>query len=487
MATSPTPPVTAGAALPAKATVLPVVPGSDLIARTTTGSASPLPISYGTNKIPAQLINSQKFDPWSGGGAHYTAWQPSHAYAHQGERATNGGQLYRVVVPGTSAGSGGPSGTTTSIDGSVTWNWISATPTQVYWLWAIVALCEGEVDFLLRAWWNKDAYQDATGQPLAGLGFTFCKGPDAGGQVEPIGTLPYQHTAILANTSDYSAPSDTQGTPAIALELQGLRFGATTPDVNPEDIIRDLWSHARRGCALPAMASESDPGGYRVYCDAMGFRISLLMNSQRSALEWIKSILDATNSDATWSSGALKILPLGDRAAPTPVYGSTGYIPAGVAAYSLGVDDFLDPDQPVQVERRSDVDCFNSWPVEYCDRSLGYVRATAEVPDAVDMARRGRALRAPTSSLPVTFADQTAPTVLAQILTQRSLWVRNTYTFRVSWRYILLEPGDLLELTEPGIGLAATPVRITRVDEGEDGTITITAEDYPVGVSSVAS
>jgi len=51
-------------------------------------------------------------------------WAGSRAYA-LGEQAHNGGNLYRVTTPGTSAASGGPSGTGASItDGGVTWTFV---------------------------------------------------------------------------------------------------------------------------------------------------------------------------------------------------------------------------------------------------------------------------------------------------------------------------------------------------------------------------
>lgn len=54
-------------------------------------------------------------------------WLPTAAYV-AGEYAKNdGGKLYRCSASGTSAASGGPTGTTTSIsDGSVTWEWVAS-------------------------------------------------------------------------------------------------------------------------------------------------------------------------------------------------------------------------------------------------------------------------------------------------------------------------------------------------------------------------
>lgn len=53
-----------------------------------------------------------------------TAWAPSTVYA-LGDVRTNAGNIYVVTVPGTSAGSGGPTGTGTAIvDNTVTWRFV---------------------------------------------------------------------------------------------------------------------------------------------------------------------------------------------------------------------------------------------------------------------------------------------------------------------------------------------------------------------------
>lgn len=55
-----------------------------------------------------------------------TAWAASTAYSLAARRS-NGGNAYQVITAGTSAGSGGPSGTGSSIsDGTAVWKWLSA-------------------------------------------------------------------------------------------------------------------------------------------------------------------------------------------------------------------------------------------------------------------------------------------------------------------------------------------------------------------------
>ena len=59
------------------------------------------------------------------------AWAGSTAYT-RGSCVSNGGNLYQCIIAGTSAASGGPSGTTNSItDGTVTWQYLASGPALV--------------------------------------------------------------------------------------------------------------------------------------------------------------------------------------------------------------------------------------------------------------------------------------------------------------------------------------------------------------------
>src|SRR5205823_11147492 len=74
--------------------------------------------------------------------------------------------------------------------------------------------------------------------------------------------------------------------------------------------------------------------------------------------------------------------------------------------------------------------------------------------------------------------------VVAQLVLQRALLFRNTYSFKLGWKYCLLEPMDLVQISDPRLGVAALTVRITAVEEDDEGTLTITAEDFFGGYSS---
>ena len=67
---------------------------------------------------------------------------------------------------------------------------------------------------------------------------------------------------------------------------------------------------------------------------------------------------------------------------------------------------------------------------------------------------------------------------------QRAVYIRNTYKFRLSWEYCLLDPMDLVTVTDTISGLCNAPIRITEIEEDDNGFLSVTAEEFPLGVAT---
>lgn len=478
-------------------------PGFDRGPMTVAQQGRPVPIAYGKVKLPVYLI--EKLSPTEAAPTRrtastaYQAGQYVTVLAYVVSGASPQDAVFVCTTGGTTSASADFSsaplitvGSSYGPDGGVTWRCMALGAVDVNTNNFAGALCEGPIIGCARMWWDKElAFSVSGSQP--GKATTLTLGPDAANQTipSPLDQSGYQHTALIYALQ---APAGTQKElPAIALEVDAVTLSGATPDLSPADIMNDVLTHARRGCGWPSGRVDASVTGaaatsYRTYCDAAGLRFSMVLDTQRSALSIIADILAATNSDGVWSGGKLKVVPLGDQPITSPVFGAVNYVPVVTAAYNLSSDagDFLDKDQPVQVSRRSDADSYNSVPVQYLDRAADYATITVEDPEVVDVSVRGLK-RAGTVALPVTFPDGSMPVMLSRIFSTRSVKVRNTYRFRLPWRYILLEPTDIVTLTDSVLGLSLTPVRITDLEEGEDGTLSITAEDYPAGVAAAAS
>jgi len=115
--------------------------------------------------------------------------------------------------------------------------------------------------------------------------------------------------------------------------------------------------------------------------------------------------------------------------------------------------------------------------LECLDRSNNYNTAIVEAFDqaAIELygVRRDSSIKARAIVDPVNVGP-----LVAQLLLQRAQLFRNTYQFKLGWKYCLLEPMDFVQISDARLGASALTVRITAVEEDEEGTLSITAEDF---------
>src|SRR6516225_3436015 len=132
---------------------------------------------------------------------------------------------------------------------------------------------------------------------------------------------------------------------------------------------------------------------------------------------------------------------------------------------------------PLHIQRSTPADANNMIEVECLARQNNYNTAIAEASDqgSIDLygVRRDTSTKARLITDPLYVGG-----VVAQLLLQRQLLYRNTYTFQLGWKYILLEPMDLVQITDSRLGANALTVRITAVEEDDEGMLSVTAEDF---------
>ena len=115
--------------------------------------------------------------------------------------------------------------------------------------------------------------------------------------------------------------------------------------------------------------------------------------------------------------------------------------------------------------------------LEVTDRGMSYNPSVAEAFDqgSIDLygIRRDASVKASAIVDPYYVGA-----VVAQLVLQRQLLYRNTYSFQLGWKYILLEPMDLVQITDPRLGAQALTVRITSIEEDDEGALSVTCEDW---------
>lgn len=370
--------------------------------------------------------------------------------------------------------------------------------TYTYSASAILALAEGTIDGIGAVWKDKDKTD------LSTLGLSLFTGADAqaewaflsgyanltnfnydlifGYQGAPAfvdQSLNYSGTAYLASPS-YDL-GDSATVPNHTFEVQGkLRFSGGA-DALPSAIIPDILTAQRYGVGFPA-GNVDALTSYQQYCQALGLFVSPAYTQARPGSDVIQELCDATNAAPVWSAGKLKIIPYGDAAATGN--GAT-YTPNLTPQFDLSDDDFLEiEDGPIIVTRKTPADAYNRISVQFRNRANQYNQEVVTVEDQDAIEKYGLKV-APTMTCDF-ICDSAVAKQVAQLALQRQLYKRNEYEFELGARFPMLEPMDIVTLTDPGLGMDRVAVRLIEIEESDDGFRCI-AEDLPIGVAAAAT
>ena len=120
------------------------------------------------------------------------------------------------------------------------------------------------------------------------------------------------------------------------------------------------------------------------------------------------------------------------------------YAPNVTPVAALDDDDFVTEDgqDPVQVARVDPYAVANVQRLECFDRSNQYAATPVEARDQNAIEQFG--LRIGSTITAHEICDLGIGLIAAQLILQRGLYVRNTYSFKLSWEYCLLEPMDIV-------------------------------------------
>jgi hypothetical protein len=302
---------------------------------------------------------------------------------------------------------------------------------------------------------------------------------------EPV-TLAYNGIAYFY-AANFSLGNSAQ-LPNFNIEAYGLLEG-TAPngyDADPSQVVYDLLTNPRYGAGVPS-SNVANLSNYQNYCLATGLWISPYYDSQTSCQSMFDDIAQATNSAVVWSSGLINFVPYGDQAITANGY---TYTPPSSPLYSLTDNDFmknttgtsnLQSDNPVQLIRMRVSDSYNSIKLEYLDRGQYYQPAIAQATLLSQVNQYG--LRQDAVRTFHMFCDGNAANLSTTLQLQREQ-IRNNYSFQVDQRYIVLDPMDIIAITDSYLGLNAQWVRILTITENDDMSLSITAEEYLAGTGS---
>lgn len=360
--------------------------------------------------------------------------------------------------------------------------------TYTYTAAMIMALCEGKISSIGNWWRDKDLIKKGD---LGG--FTFFNGDISQmpwGYLtakHPSDAVGYGSTAYLAHpTLDLGSSGSTKNH---SFEVVALYSdAANSGDASPADIFVDFLTNGVHGAGFPAANIDSVTlADWRKYCAQANIWISPAYQEQKAAAECLMDLAQVTNSALLWSQGLLKIIPYEDQPVGT-------WTPNTTPLYDLNENDFLvsgSDEDPIQVNRTSQEDentssdAYNRIQIEFMNRGTNgedYNLTIAEATDQANIELYGLHSMDPIQMHMITRPDVARDT--AQRILQRSLYIRNTYSFKLGPKYMLLEPMDLVTLTDSTLGLNKRTVRIKEVTEDADAVISVLAEEWPFGIAT---
>src|SRR6516164_6129 len=374
---------------------------------------------------------------------------------------------------------------------------------------AAFALCQGPITFnssnLVFANAGVEAFSSTAsgaGKGSSGNQLNFYIGTDGQNITHPVGSVNYSGTCVVTATPIDLGPSPA--IPNLGFELSALLYntgGSDFPlDANPGNVITDFLTNPRYGAEFPAanldtLTTTIFGTSIGDYCQAFGLLISVSLDGQQKASQWLQGIARLLNTAIVCSGELLKFIPFGDIA-----YAANGAVwnPNLVPVYSLtdkdllpwhphqdGADPEIGQDDPIIVTRTNPADAFNWFSIEYLDRQNFYNSTVLAVYDQGAIDQYG--LRIGDSLPGKCFASAGSAQVAAQLYLQRTQYIRNTpYKFQIGWDKALLEPMDLVLLTGSAGDsyLVNEAVRVLSIEENDNGDLTVEAEKVQTGTAA---
>lgn len=322
----------------------------------------------------------------------------------------------------------------------------------------MIGLCEGQIDGISRVWINNNIDQAPTQYYVGAL------------DQEAWPYLEARHPELVARYPGLCyycrANMDLGGSPQVpqfSFEVRGKLISHVENGANPADVIVDLLSNTVYGVGL---AIDVDYQDHYDYCDNEGLHISPVLMQQTALNTLISEWLLITNSDAVVSGRKLILKPLCE----TPV---GNWVP-DLTAVTIDENDVLeDP----EIERAGETS--GRVTLTYLERENNYNQETVEAWLQSAIMTSGQSADSQSHNFPEITSKHVARKV-AQLLLQQSAYPKNVLRITVPWRYIYLEPLDL-------ISYRGRLWRIDEITEEGDDRFQIVATEVVIGLRQLVA
>jgi len=208
------------------------------------------------------------------------------------------------------------------------------------------------------------------------------------------------------------------------------------------------------------------------------------------ALTYVGTSAPGANGQYGISPAGTYLFHYGDQGSPVTITATVAvpvsYVPNLTPVYSLTDLDFIDErgdKDPVQAQRVDPYSLPTIQRIECLSRDNQYATTPVEARDQSQIELFGTRVGSTIQANEICDEVMIGP-IVAQTILQRQLYVRTHYTFKLSFEYCLLDPMDVVTITDANLGLVAYPVRIVSIDEDDRGVLAVTAEELVLGVST---
>lgn len=358
-----------------------------------------------------------------------------------------------------------------------------------------LGLCWGEINDVTRVW--KDQSKETS---YAALGFSLFKGTtpqDPWGYLvsaHPDQALGYPGIAHL-DVANYDL-GQTNSLPQHSFEVESLRFNTgynaagLTDGADPAMIITDFLSDLSFGVGFNMDVFDQDSlystvnapttgdNAFQTYCRAIGFSLSPCLTGQSPAGETLQRWANLCNTAVVWTGYSLKLFP---RGSDEITNNGVKYVPEFPIRYSLTDKDFQyqDGQDPIRFDRTDPADCCNRYSIIIANKDNEYNDLPISWQDQGLIDQYGVRKKDNLECKEVTEPAMAA--IMVAYMGQYEAYIRNSFNFVLPVRFCRLEPMDVVQCYD--VRLGSFSVLITDVEEQDDDSFNITAEEYHGSVS----
>lgn len=231
-------------------------------------------------------------------------------------------------------------------------------------------------------------------------------------------------------------------------------------------------------------APTTGDAAFQTYCKAMGFGFSPLQDSQEQCLTILDRWTQTFNTDMCWTGYSLFFQP---RSEDTVTGNGVTYLPDNTLEFELSDTngDFIyaEGEQPIFFTRKSPKDCPNFVPIEVKDRNNEYNTVPVGKPDQGLVDQYG--LNSAASFTAHEICEPSIGAIVQQLIQQRQAYVRNQFEWEIGPQFMVMVPGSKGTVTSALLG--TNTVKIIDIEETENGTFKVTAEEWHGSLASAGT